>query len=152
MAKEIARVQKQEELVKAIATYAATGNLSAAARDAGVSWQTVDKWKKAGFLDPEDHENAVALATKLGPERMRLIAEKSYQGADEAIDQTRAKLPDASAREASRVAVELFSIGQLASGQATSRVEHYTRDSLITELQDIFDEDVIEGEVVEEAA
>jgi hypothetical protein len=130
--------------------------LEKAAKAAGCSYITAQRWRKKGFLDPDNYNLALSIAQRLGPEFQNIIAENSAGLIIEAQRQVLRKLPEASAKDASGIAVQQQQVAHLATGQATSIVEFSSREELILSLKEAGllkkPEEVIEGEIVGESA
>jgi hypothetical protein len=124
--------------------------MSAAAR-AGVKYDTAKEWKKRGLLDPENESLTIELAKRITPETMIAMAENAAGLVIAAQAQTAAELENANARDASNIARQQFDIHQLATGQATKRVEFLSAEDMAREVEKLrLDEGFIEAEVVEE--
>lgn len=119
-------------------------NFARACRTAGITESTGWRWKKAGLLDLDSQRTALSVARAIGPELSMEIARNAGGLVLAAQDQVASTIQFASASEASKIAVDQMNIHQLASGQATSRVEVVSRDDLISQLGDLF-----EGEATE---
>lgn len=136
-------------------------SLTERAQKSGVSYNQAKRWHKKGLLDPNNYRLALTIAQRLGPEMNQIIAENAAGLVVESQRQVLKKLPEATAKEASSIAVQQQQIAHLASGQATARVEFTTREEVIAEMRDIglipkaqpeIEVEVIDGEVVEETA
>jgi hypothetical protein len=134
------------------AEYWASGNLKNSCARAGVPYDTGKYWNKKGWLDQENDEITMALARTITPETMIAMAQNAAGLVIEAQKQVGKTIKQANARDASTIARQQFDIHQLATGQATARVEFMSADDLIREVEKLrLDEGFIEGEVVEES-
>lgn len=122
--------------LRAITQAQPTLTLEKQAKAAGVSYITAQRWRKKGLLDPDSYELALSIAQRLGPEFQNIIAENSAGLVVEAQRQVLRKLPEASAKEASGIAVQQQQIAHLATGQATSIVEFTTTEELIMQIKE----------------
>lgn len=110
--------------------------LEKAAKAAGCSYITAQRWRKKGLLDPDNYSLALSIAQRYGPEIHSIVSENAVGLLIEAQRQTLRKLPEASAKEASGIAVQQQQIAQLATGNATSIVEFTTREELIAQIKE----------------
>ena len=122
---------------------------------AEVGYATAQRWRKAGLLDPDNYKLQLTIAQRLGPELQQVIAENAAGLMIEGQRQVLRRLPEASAKEASKIVTEQQQVAHLATGQATAIVSYTTREELIAKMRErglIADApEEIEGEFEEEA-
>jgi transposase-like protein len=106
------------------------GNLSAAARYAGIprvtllSWR--DEWAAAAAV-PVPVEHLPAAVEYIRQSKKGEVINAAWDLASAAFERAKAALPDASARDAATVAGIAIDKAQLLSGDATERTDHNIR-------------------------
>lgn len=131
--------------------FANGNNLQKACAYSDVPYATARDWLRKGLLDPDNLSLKIELAKTVTPETMIAMAENAAGLVIEGQKQVARTLHNASPRDASKISREQFDIHQLATGQATARVEFMSRDDLLREIENLkLNEGVIDAEVVEE--
>lgn len=140
------RVKDKAKLVKLREEYRVSGNMADAARKAEVNINTARKWKVAGLLDLADLELQVEAVAAVGPETVQKIVTQAAENLLSAQDRVSQTVPFASARDASRIAVEQFNIMRVAQGQATEIHEFRTAEDVAGTVERLLNTQVIEAE------
>lgn len=147
------KVRNKQELVQLRESYRLSGNLAAACRETGISETTARKWQAKGLLNVADLELQKHAVTTLGPEFVEQVIRDAASNLVQAQARVQETVGEATARDASRIAVEQFNIMRVAQGQSTEIHEFKTAEdvaSRIAKLLNVDDAVVIEGEFEEE--